>query len=353
MDKNTLMLVLKYLLVTLLVFCILKYLPNQNMCLTDIIFTTVIIVLFYIIAETMWKLYHPSESFSNCKSYCNSRIENMTDMPASDSTNPQNTATPATPATQATQATMGVSEPVQSEMQSQSSQGESSDMSQQGETKDRQQNQLDKFKDWMLNIQNSIQDLSNKLNTQGSNLDSNNIKQQVGNMMNSMQSQSADSESVSQSDQSTQLETQSDSQSEMLPEPKPKTKSDESKAKSKNESVMDDYCRSKVKVDRSGSRDEIGVINNEMSYTDYHHIPLADTYDNDSFEYGYSFLPPEKWYPQPPFPPMCVSDKKCSVMPAYTNGAPLDVKEWNESRRITQPDNINTKYIKEKLNSGR
>ena len=332
MDKNTLMLILKYLLVTLLVFSILKYLPNQNMCLTDIIFTTVIIVLFYIIAETMWKLYHPSESFANCNSYCNSRMENMADMPTTNST-PQ--------MGEPTQPTM-----VEAEMQSQNSQEASSVMTDssamsQGEQKDPKQNQLDTFKDWMKNIQTSIQDLSNKINGQG-----NNIKQQLDNVMQPLQAAPSEAESVSQT--ATQSESQSETQSEMQPEPKHHEKN-----KVKNESVMDDYCRSKIKVERSGSRDEIGVINNEMSYTDYHHIPLADTYDNDSFEYGYSFLPPEKWYPQPPFPPMCVSDKKCSVMPAYTNGAPLDVKEWNESRRITQPDNINTKYIKEKLNSGR
>ena len=40
-------------------------------------------------------------------------------------------------------------------------------------------------------------------------------------------------------------------------------------------------------------------------------------------------------------------------MPSYTTGTPLDVKEWNEARRVTPPDNIKTKYIKEKLNSGR
>ncbi len=106
-------------------------------------------------------------------------------------------------------------------------------------------------------------------------------------------------------------------------------------------------------VDRCGSRGCDGVIVDEIPYTDYNHLPLADTYEPGNFEYGYSFLPPEKWYPTPPFPPLCVADKRCPVQPVYTTGTPIDVKEWNESRRITGPDNIKTSYIKEKLNSGR
>lgn len=102
-----------------------------------------------------------------------------------------------------------------------------------------------------------------------------------------------------------------------------------------------------------GTRAEDDVIKNEMPYTDYHHLPLSDTYKPSDWEYGDSFLPPEKWYPTPPFPPVCVSEKRCPVCPTYTTGTPVDVKEWDSSRRITQPDGINTQYIKEKLNSGR
>ena len=117
--------------------------------------------------------------------------------------------------------------------------------------------------------------------------------------------------------------------------------------------IMKTYPKEVQGVERVGKREDNGVIMDEVEYTDYHHLPIGDNYDVGSFEYGYSFLPPEKWYPQPPFPPMCVTDKRCPVLPTYTTGTPLDVKEWNEARRITPPDNIKTKYIKEKLNSGR
>lgn len=103
---------------------------------------------------------------------------------------------------------------------------------------------------------------------------------------------------------------------------------------------------------RTGSRAEEGVMTNEMMYTDFNTIPVTID-SNVAFEYGDSFLPPSQWYPMPPHPPVCVSEKRCQVCPVTTIGTPVDVKEWHQSRRITPADNINVDYIKEKLNSGR
>ncbi len=105
--------------------------------------------------------------------------------------------------------------------------------------------------------------------------------------------------------------------------------------------------------ERKGCRWQDDVITSDMKYTDYNHLPLADGYDSRDYEYGYSFLPPEKWYPQPPFPPVCVTNKRCDVFPMFTTGSNLDLKEWNSSLRVSAPDNINVDYIREKLNSGR
>ena len=102
-----------------------------------------------------------------------------------------------------------------------------------------------------------------------------------------------------------------------------------------------------------GRRSDDGVIEDELKYTDYGLLPVAEGYKSRDYEYGYSFLPPEKWYPQPPRPPICVTEKRCPVCPGYTTGTPMDVKEYNKSRRITPPDQINVDYVKEKINSGR
>lgn len=105
-------------------------------------------------------------------------------------------------------------------------------------------------------------------------------------------------------------------------------------------------------INRFGSRAKNDLINDDMKYTDYNHLPMAQGYDSRNYEYGYSFLPPEKWYPQPPYPPVCVAEKECPVCPINTSGAPTDMKEWNDSRRVMPPDRINTDYIN-KLNAGR
>lgn len=102
----------------------------------------------------------------------------------------------------------------------------------------------------------------------------------------------------------------------------------------------------------AGTRQNDGVMENEMqySYIDFNTMPFTNT---GTFESGYSFLPPEKWYPTPQNPPVCVTEKQCPVCPVYTEGTNIDLKDWNDSRRVSPPDTINTKYIEEKLNSGR
>jgi hypothetical protein len=86
---------------------------------------------------------------------------------------------------------------------------------------------------------------------------------------------------------------------------------------------------------------------NDMPYTDFYHVPVAAGYKSKAYEYGYSYIPPEKWFPerQPLHPPVCVTDKRAKVMPSLTDGAPVDMKEWYDSTRITGPQDINTDYI--------
>lgn len=106
-------------------------------------------------------------------------------------------------------------------------------------------------------------------------------------------------------------------------------------------------------IEQTGSRAQDGVLKTEVqyNYTDYNMLP--PNLNEGSFESGYSFLPPSQWYPQPPHPPVCVAEKQCPVCPVLTNREYADLKEWDDTRRVHQPDGINTDYIKEKLNSGR
>ena len=96
-----------------------------------------------------------------------------------------------------------------------------------------------------------------------------------------------------------------------------------------------------------------GELDDELPYSDYNHLPMAAGYKSHAHEYGYSFIPPEKWFPQRPRPPICVTEKRCPTLPSYTTGVPMDTKEWHSSRRVTHPDTISVEYVQDKLNSGR
>lgn len=132
---------------------------------------------------------------------------------------------------------------------------------------------------------------------------------------------------------------------------------DEIRLNEEKEEKIENEMKNKVvrrspQIIQNGSREKDGVIENEEKYNvvSYHTVPQI--LNSGSFEYGYSFLPPEKWFPTPPFPPVCVTEKQCPVCP-YTEGTNIELKEWNSARRITPPDEINVKYIEDKLNSGR
>lgn len=94
-------------------------------------------------------------------------------------------------------------------------------------------------------------------------------------------------------------------------------------------------------------------IDYEIPYSDYNHLPVASGYKSHDYEVGYSYLPPEKWFNQPPRSPICVTSARCPVMPTYTDSTTADLKEFHSASRITPPDLISTDYINDKLNSGR
>ena len=83
------------------------------------------------------------------------------------------------------------------------------------------------------------------------------------------------------------------------------------------------------------------------------HKPLGEFSSdfNNNFEYGYAYLNTSKWKVPMYKPPVCKSEEHCKVCPTNTQGYPVDVKEWNRSRKIMPPDNINIEYLS-KLNQG-
>ena len=111
--------------------------------------------------------------------------------------------------------------------------------------------------------------------------------------------------------------------------------------------------KSQELITTTNQRAILGPLDDELPYTDYNHLPVAAGYKSHDYEYGYSYIPPEKWYPQPPRPPICVTEKRMNVCPSFASGLPADLKEFHTSRRITPPDQLNEQFVSEKLNSGR
>jgi len=112
-------------------------------------------------------------------------------------------------------------------------------------------------------------------------------------------------------------------------------------------------AKSETRKSIEHSRRIEGEIDDELIYSDFNTLPVASGYRSTDAEYGYAFIPPERWAPLAHRPPVCVTDRRASIYPSLANGTPVDVKEFHSSLRITPPDRINTAYIDEKLNAGR
>jgi len=92
---------------------------------------------------------------------------------------------------------------------------------------------------------------------------------------------------------------------------------------------------------------------NELKYGDFNYIaPLNKGMINPA----YTFVSPTNWYPIPPHPPVCVTNKRCTTSPViisdgkdYMNFASID--DFDSSRRFTGDMGINIDYIKNVLNN--
>jgi hypothetical protein len=100
------------------------------------------------------------------------------------------------------------------------------------------------------------------------------------------------------------------------------------------------------------------MINNDMKYSMYtpkQHEKLGayDSTFNNKWDNDYVLLNTDKW-----MPPIthrmykCKTEKQCPVCPSLTKGYPVKVKEFDLARKILPPDVINEDYIREKLLTG-
>lgn len=89
----------------------------------------------------------------------------------------------------------------------------------------------------------------------------------------------------------------------------------------------------------------------EMKYTDYNKkffTPIGNGLGN--WDTSDTMLNTDKWTVPIQRPPVCKSEKVCPVCPITPIGYPLNLKEWDTSRRFTPSMGINTKYVEDVLN---
>jgi hypothetical protein len=95
------------------------------------------------------------------------------------------------------------------------------------------------------------------------------------------------------------------------------------------------------------------AMENELKYSNYNYIgPLNKGMANKE----YTFISPTNWYPIPPVPPVCVTNKSCTTCPVMiSNGNDYmqwaSLEDFDKARRFTGDMNINTDYIKNVLNN--
>jgi hypothetical protein len=95
------------------------------------------------------------------------------------------------------------------------------------------------------------------------------------------------------------------------------------------------------------------ALTNELKYGDYNYIgPINKGMINKE----YTFVSPTNWYPIPPHPPVCVTNKSCTTCPVQiSNGK--DYMQWanwedfDQARRFTGDMGINIDYVKNVLNN--
>ena len=100
------------------------------------------------------------------------------------------------------------------------------------------------------------------------------------------------------------------------------------------------------------------MIDNDMKYSMYNqkqHEQLG-TYDpsfTNKWDNDYTLLNTNKW--MPPFNHRmyrCKTEKQCPVCPSLTKGYPVKLKDFDAVRKVLPPDVINVDYINEKLLTG-
>lgn len=91
----------------------------------------------------------------------------------------------------------------------------------------------------------------------------------------------------------------------------------------------------------------------DFNYINANQLYIPTDYKTKEEDYGRNYIPPEIWYKNNRRLnlPVCVpANHRCTIKDNLTSGYPLDNVEWHSARKITNPQGISVKYIKENSN---
>ena len=100
------------------------------------------------------------------------------------------------------------------------------------------------------------------------------------------------------------------------------------------------------------------IIDNDMAYSMYtpdqnQKLGTNDNTFTNKWTNDYVLLNTDKWAPKFNHSMYkCKTETTCPVCPNLTSGYPVKLKEFDNARKILQPDNINIDYINDKLLAG-
>lgn len=141
--------------------------------------------------------------------------------------------------------------------------------------------------------------------------------------------------------------------SEMLKQLANKLESNNNECNCENKvkEAVEKYLKNGKYIDDNGIIKNI--MNSDMIYNqlDISMLQSLGSYDNsfsNKWDKGYTYLDTSKWsVPKAHIPP---PPNINNILSSLTPGYPINVLEFDNSRKVLGPDNINLQYIKEKLN---
>lgn len=101
-------------------------------------------------------------------------------------------------------------------------------------------------------------------------------------------------------------------------------------------------------VDNRGFISDMGYA--QLSLAQMQPLGSYDSTFTNDWRNDYTLLNTDKWRPPAAPIPRCKAEKECPVCPVATSGYPVRVQDFNDSRRILPPDEINIDFIRDKLN---